>query len=131
MIIDSIKNSMSFKAKITLQGKIKGQDMDIGYFFEKEKNFIKNSPTSNHYEILPNLKEKDYYHFLLNGEKFYEEKLGVPFFDSLQKVYKIIVEKEKSILALFKGSDLNTKLNEIRNYISKSGISIEDAKKFL
>ena len=30
MIIDSIKNSMSFKAKITLQGKIKGQDMDIG-----------------------------------------------------------------------------------------------------
>lgn len=131
MIIDSIKNSMSFKAKITLQGKIKGQDMDIGYFFEKEKNFIKNSPTSNHYEILPNLKEKDYYHFLLNGEKFYEEKLGVPFFDSLQKVYKIIVEKEKSILALLKGSDLNTKLNEIRNYISKSGISIEDAKKFL
>ena len=131
MIIDSIKNSMSFKAKITLQGKIKGQDMDIGYFFEEEKNFIKNSPTSNHYEILPNLKEKDYYHFLLNGEKFYEEKLGVPFFDSLQKVYKIIVEKEKSILALLKGSDLNTKLNEIRNYISKSGISIEDAKKFL
>ena len=131
MIIDSIKNSMSFKAKITLQGKIKGQDMDIGYFFEKEKNFIKNSPTSNHYEILPNLKEKDYYHFLLNGEKFYEEKLGVPFFNSLQRVYKIIVEKEKSILALLKGSDLNTKLNEIRNYISKSGISIEDAKKFL
>ena len=131
MIIDSIKNSMSFKAKITLQGKIKGQDMDIGYFFEEEKNFIKNSPTSNHYEILPNLKEKDYYHFLLNGEKFYEEKLGVPFFDSLQRVYKIIVEKEKSILALLKGSDLNTKLNEIRNYISKSGISIEDAKKFL
>ena len=131
MIIDSIKNSMSFKAKITLQGKIKGEDMDIGYFFEEEKNFIKNSPTSNHYEILPNLKEKDYYHFLLNGEKFYEEKLGVPFFDSLQRVYKIIVEKEKSILALLKGSDLNTKLNEIRNYISKSGISIEDAKKFL
>ena len=131
MIIDSIKNSMSFKAKITLQGKIKGQDMDIGYFFEEEKNFIKNSPTSNHYEILPNLKEKDYYHFLLNGEKFYEEKLGVPFFNSLQRVYKIIVEKEKSILALLKGSDLNTKLNDIRNYISKSGISIEDAKKFL
>lgn len=131
MIIDSIKNSMSFKAKITLQGEIKGQDMDIGYFFEEEKNFIKNSPTSNHYEILPNLKEKDYYHFLLNGKKFYEEKLGVPFFDSLQRVYKIIVEKEKSILALLKGSDLNTKLNEIRNYISKSGISIEDAKKFL
>ena len=67
MIIDSIKNSMSFKAKITLQGKIKGEDMDIGYFFEEEKNFIKNSPTSNHYEILPNLKEKDYYHFLLNS----------------------------------------------------------------
>ena len=131
MIIDSIKNSMSFKAKITLQGKIKGQDMDIGYFFEEEKNFIKNSPTSNHYEILPNLKEKDYYHFLLNGEKFYEEKLGVPFFNSLQRVYKIIVEKEKSILALLKGSDLNTKLNDIRNYILKSGISIEDAKKFL
>lgn len=131
MIIDSIKNSMSFKAKITLQGKIKGQDMDIGYFFEKEKNFIKNSPTSNHYEILPNLKEKDYYHFLLNGENFYEEKLGVPFFDSLKRVYKIIVEKEKSILASLKGSDLNTKLNGIRNFIAKTGVSIEDAKKYL
>ena len=132
MKVNPISNT-NFKAGIKLENKhlyeYRGWGMD--WKFRKELEELKNSPTNNTYGIRPIVEEKEMCEVLLNGEPFCKEKLNPPSYPVFKNFFGIILEKEKSIVASMKGTDLHTKLESIRGFIKKTGVSLEDAKRYL
>jgi hypothetical protein len=126
-------SNTNFKAGIKLENKhlyeYRGWGMD--WQFRKELEDLKNSPTNNTYGIRPIVEEKGMCEVLLNGEPFCKEELNPPSYPVFKKFFGIILEKEKSIVASMKGTDLHTKLESIRGFIKKTGVSLEDAKRYL
>ena len=132
MRVNPISNA-TFKADIKLENehlyKYRGWEMDLKFRNELEE--LKSSPTNNIYGIRPIVEEKEMCEVLLNGEPFCKEELNPPCYPVFKKFFGIILEKEKSIVAGMKGTDLHTKLESIRGFIKKTGVSLEDAKRYL
>ena len=126
-------NITNFKAGIKLENehlhKFRGWQLE--WSFKKELEELKNSPTNNLYGIRPLVEDKEMCEVLLNGEPFCEEKLNPPSYPVFKNFFGIIIEKEKSIVAGMKGTDLHMKLESIRGFIKKTGVSLEDAKRYL
>ena len=126
-------NNTNFKAGIKLEDdhlyKFRGWQLE--WSFRKELEELKNSPTNNLYGIRPLPEDKEMCEVLLNGEPFCKEKLNPPSYPVFKNFLGIILEKEKSIVAGMKGTDLHTKLESIRGFIKKTGVSLEDAKRYL
>lgn len=132
MKVNSVNNT-NFKAGIKLENehlhKFRGWQLE--WSFKKELEELKNSPTNNLYGIRPLVEDKEMCEVLLNDEPFCKEKLNPPSYPVFKNFFGIILEKEKSIVAGMKGTDLHTKLESIRGFIKKTGVSLEDAKRYL
>ena len=126
-------NNTNFKAGIKLENEhlYKFRGWQCEWSFRKELEELKNSPTNNLYGIRPLVEDKEMCEVLLNGEPFCKEKLNPPSYSVFKNFFGIILEKEKSIVAGMKGADLHTKLESIRGFIKKTGVSLEDAKRYL
>lgn len=128
MNVAKINVGTSFKAQVKLD-----KQYTTDYFFKDIKNQIINSDTNNLYELKKINGSSKYYQILLNGENFknniVSKQEGEYVF--LKNLYNRILEKEKSILSVTKGTKMNENLVKLRKYAQKLGLSLEDVKRFL
>ena len=128
-------NNTNFKANVKLENEYLYMYRRLcnHNWFRDELKALEESPTNNLYGIksVSGDKNEKICDVLLNGESFCKAELNPPNYPTLKKFFGIILEKEKSIVAGMKGTDLHTKLESIRSFIKKTGVSLEDAKRYL